>query len=141
MLSVLAVAALVGGCQPPSSGGIVPADQMQLSVANGTSIDVVLVVNGLRIRTIDRFARIDVPASDLPALPWAAEVHLPGGRTLVATTVHAGDVWSTAVPAGGTEQRGVGARVDLSCGRIDLYSGPVMLGPAPGSGAPGDCEP
>ncbi len=35
----------------------------------------------------------------------------------------------------------MGARVDLSCGRIDIWSGTPMMGPAPGPGVPGDCDP
>jgi hypothetical protein len=136
--AILALAAFVVACQPQLSAGILPPDQMTLSVANETSVDLVLVVNGRRIQSITATTRVDVPASDLPPLPWAAEVKLPTGRSLVETTVHAGDVWSTAVPNGGTQQHGVGARVDLSCGRIDLYSGAIPMGPAPGSGSPGD---
>lgn len=139
--AALALAAVVGACQPQPSGGIVPADQMQLSVANGTSIELMLVVNGQEIQSVGPLTRTDVPASRLPALPWSAEVRLPGGRILVALTVHAGDVSSTAVPNGGAEQRGIGARADLSCGRIDLYSGPILLGPPPDPGTPGDCDP
>src|SRR5262245_16595078 len=114
---------------------------MVLSVANEASIGVDLVVNDRVVKTIGPTSSVDVPASELPSLPWVAEVRLRGGRTLVTATVHAGDVWSRAVANGGTEMRGVGARVDLSCGRIDLYSGPPIMGPAPASGVPGDCDP
>jgi hypothetical protein len=36
--------------------------------------------------------------------------------------------------------KGDGNRVDLSCGRIDVWAGPPLLGPAPGPGTPGDCR-
>jgi len=59
--------------------------------------------------------------------------------------MRAGDVWSTTIPNGRTEDKGVGARVDLSRGRIDLYSttpsNPPPLGPVPESGSPGDGDP
>lgn len=32
-------------------------------------------------------------------------------------------------------------RVDLSCGRLDMWSGPPLLGPFPGPGTPSDCNP
>ena len=44
------------------------------------------------------------------------------GRTLLSLTVRSGDVIEG--PNGST---GDGARVDLSCGGIDLWSGPPLL--------------
>lgn len=141
VLAIARVIALVAACQPQSSDGIVPPEQMELTVANLSSLDLVLVLNGAPIQPLRPGTRTAVPASRLPALPWAAEVRLPTGRSLVATTVNAGDIWSRPIANGGTELHGVGARLDLSCGRIDLYSGPPLMGPAPGSGSPGDCDP
>jgi len=51
-------------------------------------------------------------------------------------TVRPGDVWETA-----GQMKGDAVRVDLSCGRLDIWSGPPLLGPAPGPGKPGDCAP
>jgi len=56
-------------------------------------------------------------------------------------TVHPGDVWATTGPNGEGREKGDGVRVDLSCGRLDVWSGPPMIGPAPGTGSPGDCAP
>jgi len=141
-IAVLLVSCLViVACQALPFDGVVPASEMILTVANETSIPVELVVNGQVIRTIGPTTSVDVHASNLPTLPWAAEVRLPAGRTLVSASIHAGDVWSRPVANGGTEMKGVGGRVDLSCGRIDIYSGPPLLGPAPGPGTPGDCDP
>lgn len=143
--AIIALATLVAACQAQPSAGIVPPDRMELSVSNLTTIEVVLVVNGATIQSVEPHSKVVVPASRLPPLPWAAEVRLPTGRTLVSQIVQAGDVWSTAIPNGGTEYKGVGSRVDLSCGRIDLYSttpsGPPPMGPAPGPGSSGDCDP
>ena len=135
--------ALLASCQvqPQPRDGVVPPERMELTVVNQSSLDVVLVVNGATVQPLGPGTRTTVTASQLPALPWAAEVRLPTGRSLVATTVSAGDIWSRPTTYGGAESHGVGARVDLSCGRIDLYSGPPILGPAPGPGSPGDCDP
>ena len=138
--------ALVAGCgslQATSapSDRTVPPDQMELVVSNETSIDLELVVNDKAIRTLPAGQLTITAASALPPLPWTAEVRLPGGRALVMATVHTGDVWSRPNSNGGIEAHGTGARVDLSCGRIDVYSGPPMLGPGPGTGSPGDCDP
>jgi hypothetical protein len=129
--AIIALATLVAACQAQPSAGIVPPDRMELSVSNLTTIEVVLVVNGATIQSVEPHSKVVVPASRLPPL--------------VSQIVQAGDVWSTAIPNGGTEYKGVGSRVDLSCGRIDLYSttpsGPPPMGPAPGPGSSGDCDP
>ena len=39
------------------------------------------------------------------------------------------------------KKKGSGARVDLSCGRLDVWVGPPMHGPFPAPGRPGDCDP
>ena len=137
--------ALVAGCgtqpTPTPLDGIVPPDQMVLIVSNETSLNLELVVNGTMIQPLPARVTTTTPASRLPPLPWAAEVRFPGGRSVLAATVHAGDVWTGPISNGGIEQKGVAERVDLSCGRIDMYSGPPMLGPMPGTGSPGDCDP
>jgi hypothetical protein len=55
---------------------------------------------------------------------------------LVSMIVHDGDVVAAA-----DGDKGDANRVDLSCGRLDIWSGPPLLGPAPGPGSPGDCGP
>jgi hypothetical protein len=69
-------------------------------------------------------------------LPWQVEVRAPAGRVLLSTPIKSGDVEYSD-----SASRGDGNRVDLSCGRIDVWSGPPLLGPAPGPGTPDDCRP
>jgi hypothetical protein len=116
--------------------GAVSSSAMTVSALNATTKTLVLVVNGSPVKELQPGVQADVPASALPALPWTADVRLPTGRSLVSLTIHAGDV-----VLGPSSQKGDAARVDLSCGRIDLWSGPPLLGPAPGPGTPGDCDP
>jgi hypothetical protein len=127
---VLAVAA----CQ--AVGGVVSPSDMTLSVLNSTTVAVVLVVNGTGVTDLMPGAQADVSAGKLPSLPWSAEVRLRSGRTLLSLTVKAGDVVRDP-----SSQKGDATRVDLSCGRIDLWSGPPLNGPVPGPGTPGDCDP
>jgi len=96
----------------------------------------VLVVNGQRIQDLEPGAQLEIFAPSLPALPWTAEVRLPTGRSLLSLTVNAGDVliWFSS-------EKGDAIRVGLSCGSIDLWSGPPLAGPAPATGSPGDCDP
>ena len=57
-------------------------------------------------------------------------------RTLLSLTITSGSVVrreDSVQPAG--------TRVDLSCGRIELYAVIPLGGPAPGPGHPGDCGP
>lgn len=113
-----------------------------LSISNGTTLDVTLVVNGRAIDTVPPGAQRDpLPAALLPTLPWLVEARSPSGRVLSSMTVRQGDVSRTSDGNGGVLLRGHAVRVDLSCGRLDLWSGPPMAGPMPGPGTPGDCAP
>jgi hypothetical protein len=108
-----------------------------LSAANGTDLAVTLVVNGQGVATIPAHAgTVSMTADRLPALPWAVEARSPSGRLLTSMTVKDGDV-----QAYGNSSKGAATRVDLSCGRLDIWSGPPLLGPGPGPGLPGDCAP
>jgi hypothetical protein len=115
---------------------------MSLAVNNTSTLTVSLVVNGTLIASLDPGTCLGctedsaVPASLLPPLPWQAEVRSPSGRVLLSLSIKAGDVEYESNSA-----RGRTARVDLSCGRIDLWSGPPPLGPAAGPGTSGDCRP
>jgi hypothetical protein len=128
------LAALLGvaGCLPGT-----PASEMTLSVSNGSTLPVTLVVNGVAVGVLQPGGGDDVPSARLPPLPWDAHVRSPSGRDLLQLTVLPGDVQGKP----GAFTSGRAARVDLSCGRIDLWSGPPLLGPMPGPGTPGDCAP
>jgi hypothetical protein len=141
------VAILIGlfvmGCDAltPTSRHVIREDvvapgDLTLSANNGTTVPLTLVVNGSPIRELSPGSQVTITSGDLPSLPWAAEVRFVRGRTLVSLAVHAGDV-----VVGTNGSKGVGARVDLSCGRVDLWSGTPLLGPARGDGVPGDCNP
>lgn len=132
---MLIFTAVVAAACTTADPTIVPDSQMSIGISNGTSIEVILAVNGSQIRTIPPLSDIEVRAAELPALPWQADVTTAAGRTLVALSVRSGDVHRSA-----NDWRGVGRRVDLSCGRLDIWSGPPMLGPMPGPGVPGDCD-
>jgi hypothetical protein len=158
-LGPVAVAVLVAGCSllpspaqagptppqagptPPPGAVVVPAAQMDLGINNGTTLEVSLVVNGTVVQKVDPGQAPVFTAVQLPALPWAVEVRSPSGRVLVGMTVRPGDVWTRQNADGSSEAKAAGARVDLSCGRIDVWSLLQMGGPAPGPGVSGDCEP
>ena len=123
---------LIVGC----TRGTVPAASMTVSISNSTTIPVSVVVNGTAIETLGAGSGAQIPASELPGLPWRVEARTSFGRVLLSLAMHDGDVAYTA-----DGSKGVAARVDLSCGRIDLWSGPPLAGPMPGSGSPGDCSP
>jgi hypothetical protein len=112
-----------------------------LGVSNQTTLTVTLVVNGAVIRTVQPHTQEIVSTTDLPALPWSVETRTASGRALSGMTVRAGDVSMTNLPGGARGMKGDAVRVDLSCGRLDMWSGPPLLGPVPGPGRPGDCDP
>jgi len=128
------------GCA--SGGTPAPTPPPGLSISNGTTLTVTLVVNGMPVATFARgTGRDPIPASELSALPWNVEARSPSGRVVASMTVHPGDVSATTGPNGEGGAKGDGVRVDLSCGRLDIWSGPPLIGPAPGTGSPGDCAP
>lgn len=123
---------LVLGCAAPHR-------TLDLRVSNQTALVVTVFVNGGVL--------VSVPPGEVRAVfvsggagPWAVESRTPSGRVLSSMTVRPGDV-SEASSDGSRTQRGAAVRVDLSCGRLDMWSGPPLAGPVPGPGKPGDCEP
>jgi len=129
------------GMTPPPVAVVVPPAAMTLNLSNASTLPVALVVNGTVVEQVAANDGAELTAAQLPPLPWIVEVRSPSGRALVGMTVHAGDVWSAPIPNGGTQTSGVAERVDLSCGRIDIWSGQAMYGPPPRGGVPGDCRP
>jgi hypothetical protein len=108
-----------------------------LSVSNQTTLVVTVFVNGMAVDTLAPGDQRDPVRADLlPALPWLVEARSPSGRLLSSMPVRPGDVWRRPTANGGEDMHGDGVRVDLSCGRLDMWSGPPMAGPMPGPGNP-----
>jgi hypothetical protein len=141
-LLALVVAALLAtvviGCGATDAPalGPVPDAEMSLTANNQSDRTLELYVNGGKIGDVAAKSQPTYKAQDLPPLPWTAELRLPTGRTLLALAVASGSVVRTA-----NGSQSPGSRVDLSCGRIELFAIYPLLGPAPGPGRPGDCGP
>jgi hypothetical protein len=116
----------------------------RLAVANGTQLDVTLVVNGQPIAVYPAGGGgEDIGFGELPPFPWHVEARSPTGRVLTTIDVEAGDVQHKS-EAGVESFTTVMGRVDLSCGRLTIWAGHVSpSGPPPAqdAGEPGDCEP
>ena len=137
--SAAALALALTGCAAGPTP--TPAPPAPLNIANGTSIPVTLVVNGVVVETVPPGGFQDPVAGSLPPLPWSVETRAPSGRVLSRLTVKAGDVvYTTPDASGHSSATGDAVRVDLSCGRLDVWSGPPMLGPAFVPGPSGDCD-
>lgn len=134
---------LLVGCSLVSSLLPTTSPPVGIGVSNGTTLDVTLVVNGIVVRVFAPGSGTPDPitASTLGPMPWVVEARSSSGRVLTKMTVNPGDVAYQDLGSGQSSARGVGGRVDLSCGRLDIYAGPPMMGPAPGPGVPGDCVP
>lgn len=139
-MRVLLIVAFSLGCTTTVAPTSAPPTN-SLEIGNGTTIAVTLVVNGNVLGVFPPGAAGVIPISELPPLPWTVEARSPRGRVLTSMTVRPGDVRETTMPNGGRAYQSAGARADLSCGRLDIWSGMPMLGPLPGPGKPGDCEP
>ncbi len=127
----------LAGCAAPGSlpSAAVPSPSAAwppLSISNGTTIVVTLVVNGAVLVTVAPGVQLDPITAPLPPRPWAIEARSPSGRVLSSMTVKATDYID--------RYDGDGVRADLSCGRLDIWSGPPMLGPAFVPGPSGDCQ-
>ncbi len=59
---------------------VTPPEQMRLEVSNGTTIPVMLTVNGAAGRPIPAGQRADLGLSDLGPLPWVAQIRTGAGR-------------------------------------------------------------
>ena len=130
---LLAIVVFVLGCA-------VPTQTWDLSVSNQTTLTVTVVVNGGELRSVPPGEVRGMSVSGASG-PWTVEARAPSGRVLSSMTVRPGDVSETTNPEGSRTRRGAATRVDLSCGRLDMWSGPPLAGPPPGPGKPGDCEP
>jgi hypothetical protein len=136
ILWLAALACTPANPQPP------PERPSGVSISNGTTLTVVVLVNGVPIDTVEPGRTADPIAQPMPQLPWHVEARTQSsGRLLPSFDVKQGDVFHTTGPDGQGSARGVGERRDLSCGRLDVWSGPPMMGPPPGPGERGDCEP
>ncbi|HET9682190.1 MAG TPA: hypothetical protein VFP19_09140 [Candidatus Limnocylindrales bacterium] len=133
-LVVGALALLVVGCVATPSA--VPSTRTfpDLSVSNGTTIAVTILVNDVVLETVKPGGYQDPLSATMPSLPWRIEARSASGRLLASLVV----ATTTYVDS----NTGVGARAELSCGRLDLWSGPPMIGPMPPSpaGTAGDCS-
>lgn len=128
--------------QPAPSDAV--TDVPTLAVGNWTTLRVFVYVNGMDTWVLEPGETIEpITPGMLRALPWHVEATTSTGRVLLTLTVNETDVWhSDTDPPGGSTAHGVAARVELSCGRIDIWAGPPLSGPAPpASFPPGDCEP
>ena len=138
---VIAIAVLLGAC------GIVPGERPPLHVFNGTTLVVVVTVNGQVIGEFTQDRGPDIDVSGLPPLPWLVEARTTAGRLLVSMTVEPGQVGRRVLPDGTVEAWDVVERVELSCGRLSLFAGGIRPGAAGGPppvgpvGVPGDCVP
>jgi hypothetical protein len=122
---------------PPSTG-----PDYTLNVNNDTTLVLTIVVNGQPISVVGAKTAAAFQPAGLPALPWLVEARSSRGRIVLRLGVAVGSVTDTVGLNGEHEHGAPGARVDLSCGRLDMYpSDTPMLGPAPGRGVPGDCVP
>ena len=140
-LAVLVLAALIAsacggaGATDMPLGPVADGD-MSLTANNQSDRALEMFVNGGKIADVAPRSAPTFAAAKLPPLPWAVDLRLPTGRVLVSLTVTSGSVVRTA-----SGSQGFGSRVDLSCGRIELYAVLPLGGPAPGAGTPGDCGP
>ena len=136
------LASIVGACVGPFAGrGPVEPAAYDLHVDNGTTLAVSIVVDGRPAGVAAAGQGLTLASGTLPNGEYVVEATTPSGRVLSKGKIHPGDVTRTVEGDGVTGASGDGFRVDLSCGRLDVWVGVPMAGPAPDPGTPGDCDP
>jgi hypothetical protein len=123
---------LLAGCASTTTPSATARTYPDISINNSPTIPVTLLVNGTVLEVLAAGGHQDPVPVNLPSLPWRVEVRSPSGRLLSTLSISA----DTYVD----RYAGVGVRTDLSCGRLDVWSGPPIGGPMNGTGAPGDCS-
>lgn len=109
-------------------------------VNNSTPLSLVVRVNDEQVDTVGPMVQMSISASSLPALPWTVEVDAANGRAILSFPVEADSVSAGSGLATAEVLHGAGQFVDLSCGRIDAWVGPPLLGPPPPPSVP-PCDP
>lgn len=145
LVAILAV--VLAGCNMlPLEQSHAP-DPPPLAMMNSTDLQLVLVVNGVEVGSFAPGTGTTIEEEALPKLPWEVEVRTHASGRLVATMpVGVGSVtWKTDADGRITESSGTFLRLDLSCGRLEVWSAPEQpQGPPPDPNAvpdPGDCDP
>lgn len=143
LVCAVVLAWLVGACGLIPGFGAPVARPVGVEVSNGTDLEVTLVVNGKATWIVPAHGQTPGPitADILGPMPWTVEARTSTDRLLTSMVVHDGDVQSEDLGNGRSSSRSVLARVDLSCGRLDMWAGTPASGPVPGAGVPGDCVP
>lgn len=135
-LAGVVLVAAVAACSLLQSG-----ERPPLGVSNGTDLAVIVTVNGIEAGRFAAGVGDEIDVNVLPPLPWSVEARTTTGRLLTSMDVQPGQVFRRQLPDGSTQISGALGRVDLSCGRFDMWAGGPVGGPAPGPGTPGDCMP
>ena len=106
-----------------------------MHVANGTTLTLTVAIDGKQVGIAQAGQVVAFDPSPY-AEPWTVTVSTASGRELVELKYQASQIVSTA-----NSEQGVAKRLDLSCGRLDVYAGPPLLGPGPPSSfPPHDCD-
>jgi hypothetical protein len=140
--SLCLVSFAIAGC------GLLPMPSVQsarpslldIHVDNGTTRDISIMVNGVGTAVVGAKQSETISAATLPPGNWSIDARLPGGRNVLSFVVITADITATEDPTGAGSIVGAGQRVDLSCGRLDVWVAVAPLGPPPGPGTPGDCD-
>jgi hypothetical protein len=117
-----------------------PDARFDLHVDNGTTVQISVVLDGREASQVAPRTTTVVSLRNEPIGDVTIEARIPNGRPVITFAIDPRVLG--AAPVGSvTNVTGAAHRVDLSCGRLDIWLLTPPLGPAPGPGTPGDCGP
>lgn len=126
----------------PLTGSPTPeASAPPVHAANGTTLSLTVAINGHLVGIVGPGQGASFDTGGYPE-PWDVALATESGRVLVDMTYQLSDIGTSFGGTNPDPGMGVGHRLDLSCGRLDVYvGGPILGGTFIPSSSPGDCDP
>ena len=110
-------------------------------ISNGTTLSLTVAINAHLVGVVDPGLDASFDTGSYPG-PWNVTLATESGRVIAGLTYQLSDIGTDFGGTNGESGIGVGQRLDLSCGTLDVYvGGPILGGTFIPSSSPGDCEP
>ncbi len=125
---------------PPSARESAPSPP-PLYIVNTTTLTLTVAINGQLVGAAEPGQAASFDTGSYPE-PWVITLATESGRVIAGLTYRLSDIGTSFGGTNPDPGMGTGKRLDLSCGRLDVYvGGPILGGTFVPSSSPGDCDP